>query len=742
MVENTIIIGDNEYTFTGADILQLTTSRSTSILLDEMVSDVCEAVVVSNSDYIDSLGYGTRVGILRDAAVQDVFYLTKVTRIKKNQYKLDMTSFLGILESEMFYGGYYTGESFQNVIESIIQTNGLNPNTTDHADMLGLIEYDTGVASLPVYGWLKVGTKKESIHQVLFSQGIAMKRSTGGVIMFSTMYDTDPVVIPDSETYDDNDVAFLPNVSEIEVEEHAFTDDQSVEQTVLYENREATSVGRVYVAVFNCDAPVLRPISTSGLLVLYQNCNAAIVTGMGTIRGYPAVHSTTMIRETISLVKGETKSVTGCTLVTLANSAFIFDRFKNFYSTAETEISTGIVRENEKTGSHVSVVNSFGERVTGFITEMNETYSGIVRADSKIVTGYTPQERPDGFNRSVLLHGSGAWIVPDSVYEKSNPAIKIVLIGGGTGGYSGKAGANGVKVNWGDTSTTGAQGGEGGYGGTGGKIYEIEVVNPERTLYFNCGQGGAGGSQSSSHSVSNAGSDGGDTTLTNGGATYSSGSGSRNDYGVVNFLTGIRYAANNYYSLLMQFIKLFSNGAPGGKGFHIPALGQWTSAPGGSCYGIVFDLNSSSPKYDFTQYDGGEYGTKAEGRYYNGYETIRANSNGGSGGGAAAGSNGGRGGDAWGGYADYGGIAGGGGTGGKGADATLVFPKPNDVKATSFLPWDDGGYGDGGFGGFGGGGGGSGGPTYREGFTPGNGGTGGKGGQGGSGGDGCILIYY
>lgn len=741
MVQNIIMVG--AHTFYGQDILELHTSRTSSLLLDEMATDACEAIVICEDGTLDLLAYGTKVSILRDFAVQDVFYLTSVTRIKTRQYKLNMTSFLGILDSEMYYGGYYTGQTFQSLVESIIQTNGLNPNTTDHADMLPLIEYDSGVASLPIYGWLQVSTKREALHQLLFSQGIAMKRSTGGVILFALLYDTESAAIPIDATYQDGDVTFLPNVSDIEVEEHAFTDDLSAEQVVLFENREQTVLGKTYVAVFNCDSPVLRPVTRSGLVILYQNCNAAIVTGVGSIKGYPSVHSTTMIKETIRQIKGETKSVKGCTLVTLANSAFIFDRFRNYYMTAETEVGAEIVRANEKPGSHVSVVNSFGERVDGYITGMNENYSGIIKAECKIITGYRPQERADGFNRYVLLTGSGAWTVPDSVYLKATPSIKVVLVGGGTGGNSGRAGSPGLKPeDTGQIASGYGPGGVGGSGGTGGKIHTVEITNPSRTLYFNCGAGGAGGAVNSNPNGSNAGSAGTDSTLTNGGSTISSASGSRKENGVVNLLTGVRYGMTRGGFLLSYLMS-------GGYGALSIGASQ-IEYPINIGY-VVFDVNANPPSYRLEKYQAGDKGNDATGRYYPGSQNYyQGTVYGGGGGGGAAGTKGGKGGDAWAVWAEYMHQAGQGGKGGTGATPSISPPKPNRLLGADFLAWDDGAYGSGGIGGYGGGGGGSGGPSprvsalpeYDKPFLPGDGGNAGNGGVGGAGGDGCILIYY
>ena len=705
MVENYILVNDGEHTITGDDIITLTVTRSNSIMLEEMSSDACEATVINSSGILDDLAYGTKMQIVRDIAVQDTFYLSKVTRLNRDQYKLEMTSFFGILDNEIFYGGYYTGETFQSVVESIIQTNGLDTTTTDHADVLAQIEYDDGINDLPVYGWIKVVSKREALHQVLFSRGVSMKRTSTGAIRFSLIYDTDPAIISEDRIYENSDLNFLPSVSDLEIEEHTYTDDARIDEpNVLFENREATSVGKTYVAVFNCDSPVLRPIQAHGLNVIYQNCNAAEVTGIGYINGFPSVHSTTIIKEQISETKGDTVSIKDCTMITLANSAYVMDRLRSYYLTAKTKLTTGIVRLDERTGMPVSVVNAFGERVSGFITKMQETYSGIVKADCEIITDYHPVVPEINYSHSVVLSGSGGWVVPESVFLKDEPKIKVILIGGGTGGYSGLAGKSGIKgYPDGEGVITSGEPGDGGNGGQGGKIYEFEITNP--------------------------------------GTTYSRSFGERISGGVINPLTGMQYGQSHYNSRFGNNWKFHAVGAYGGVWGN---EGTYTTA-------YDFDFTTSPPTYELVEYNGGGVGSMARAEWhYTGAQSpyYVAYCGGGSGGGAAAGANGGKGGNARGGSAGYMSVAGVGGKGGTGANASLVPPKPNDMKRAGFLPWDDGGFGDGGLGGYGGGGGGAGGDasdySYQgfRGFYGGDGGSGGKGGAGGSGGDGCVLIYY
>lgn len=724
MVETSIVIDD--FTISDDEIVELTINESASLMLNQMATDSCEAVVKSDSDYLDTLAYGTQVKIYRGSAILDVFYLTEVIKIKANQYKLEMTSFLGILDGEMFYGGYYTGETLREVIETIIQTNGLNLTTTDHADIIATVEFDAAFADLPIYGWLQVGTKKEALHQVLFSRGISMKKTTTGIIIFTSLYDDDPIVIDAAETYIDGDVTFLEKVSIVEVTEHAFTNDPSASLDLLFESEQQTEFGIEYIAIFNSSSPVLRPIQVTGLTVLYQNCNAAVVTGIGTIKGYQSAHSQTVKRSRIRQEQGETASINDCTLITRQNSAYMLNRFENYYLTAETEINSDFIKSNQRIGSLVSIVNSFGERVSGYITEINQTLSGIIKAACKIVTGYKPLDY-DGYNRFVVLTGTGSWIVPESVFAEENPRIQVVLVGGGTGGSSGLAGSTGAKVPYGDTSKTGAPGGRAGNGGDGGKILVATINNPASVIYFSCGQGGAGGAATSSTSVSNPGSLGSATTLTSGETTYTSENGDRNDNGITNFMSGMRYGLSYNGKNTGAEVTAYGDGYAGKKMY-------WENG----------QIKDNYVAFEYTLWESFDM-SKTPPEIVMGWSFFPN-----AGADAGGGSGGAGGGNAFGGQGNAGGNASSSasGTGGKGKDATVVFPKPSQIIGTLisgstelFLPSDDGAYGDGGFGGFGGGGGGSGGAT-NSGKTQGSGGAGGKGGAGGYGADGCVIIYY
>jgi len=361
--------------------------------------------------------------------------------------------------------------------------------------------------------------------------------------------------------------------------------------------------------------------------------------------------------------------------------------------------------------------------------------SGVLRASAEIVAGYVPVESGNFYENSYTVRQSGGWTVPAGVTK-----IRVVLIGGGQGGYSGSAGKpgeNGQLVSLPkpgglvptDFSETGREhsegycgdGGEGGAGGHGGRIYIFTMdVTPGQIIQFSIGIGGAGGSPSGSSTVQNAGAEGSATTC-NG---YSSDSGSYSRYGYTNIFTGEVFGQSG------------GGGIRGGCGAGPTKSGvEYLSGPTVSINGVVYVQGASATEDIYTEdleFSGG-------GKYK---DRVRARSGGGQGGGAAAGANGNTGRRASVSVSRTK-VTASIGYGGRGATPSIVPNAPT-------IP------GTGGFGGHGGGGGGAAGyggilflkSTGSVSSTPAlivegeGGGSGGNGGRGGPGAPGCAIIYY
>ena len=318
--------------------------------------------------------------------------------------------------------------------------------------------------------------------------------------------------------------------------------------------------------------------------------------------------------------------------------------------------------------------------------------------------------------------------------------IRVICIGGGTGGNGGKNGTGGASrgtctsnnnnIGWQTVGGgSGGAGGAGGNGGSGGKItvkdYIITSLNDNFTIQV--GTGGAGGTAGANPTTGKAGTA---TSFTYNGTSTSSSTGTASNTGYTDIFTNLTYAYAG------------TNGTAGGAGGNSGSVNMWSTGAG-------------HVKYEFTESENGT----AVGSYAGG--TAGAHDNdilsysaspflamgcagvGGGGGGAAYGKQGSNGDDA--------------SCSSSGRDKVGKYGGGGD-GANAATPTTPSMYGCGGNGGHGGGGGGAAGQgltvysskqpsssgyysNYAKYFEA-SGGSAGKGSNGTAGIGGCVIIYY
>lgn len=610
------------------------------------------------------------------------------------------------IANNMYYGmaGVQISVDSTDLTDYDAAVYGANPKfnnrTLFQKDVLSHISYADGIADLKVYGWIPICTKREALHQLLFSQGVVLTKGTDGSILFHAPNSQQQGAIMDISVYETGGKATANHTNRISVTEHAYIYDATSDPVKVYESAGSAETG-AFIAEFT-QAPVAE-LTAFDMGIYCYNCNAAYVTDAGSITARLYQHNEAVrVRQIDNYPSGQDISYPSATLVTLQNSETVLDRLTAYYSSAKT-VNIDIVSGSERCGLLYAFTTAFGEAATGFLTKASKTVSAIIKAVCTFVCGYTPPAVGSGYKNYIILTGGGTWTVPVSVFEEDTPRIRVVLIGGGTGGSSGYAGEDGQACTT-HSGTTAAQGGAAGAPGSGGKILDVTITSPAASYAYSCGLGGAGGAISTSSQASNPGSAGGDSAFSGGGDSYSSASGAAKDGGVTNFFTGDRYAIKPVNETTAR-----------------------SSAGGNGGYVTVDNGSGTQHSGERVVCDGQIY---YSGRLGGGNLTIDGGVRvtGGCDGGAAGGENGSDGGNGrWSNSALYGGA------GGNGGDATRI---PQTLSV----------YGAGGLGGNGGGGGGSGGfasdfDQYMLAY-PGAGGYGGHGGQGGDGADGCILIYY
>ena len=623
---------------------------------------------------LEQLPYGTPIWYYSNNTLMGKFYLKRALRSGKFWVDITAVSAIGILDGQKHYGGIYTGQKFRDVAADIIG---------------GDVSFSSGsdVGDIQIYGWLPVDTRRNNLHQLLFSCGVTVTKDADGNMVFG-FPDTETVKdIPDGRIFLNGSMDHMTPATRVEVTEHAFMRLPSDETVILYDNTDGTGAADNTTIIFK-DAPVYDLQVSGSLRIIESGVNYAIVSGTGILTGRKYTHTTKIISMETGAT-GDQKTVSprnDITLINVANSDNVAKRVLSYYSSARA-ISADIKVDGEKPGDQVSFSNPFGEQETAFLSSMDINASSFLRAPCELVTGYTPVGQGNNYTHVAVLTGSGTWSIPEEARKK----CRAVLIGGGSGGEAGLKGEDsGGDLN--NNVDPPGKGGEPGAPGLGGKILSVEVdLTGMTSIAYSCGAGGKRGLHGDTPTPAE---EGGDTTF----GQYTSADGERSDSGCANLFSG------DIYGLAGK------EGVPGGSGRH---------------------NNQTTDEADITlKYQGTTYVSGVNGQTVIKEDPVRCGGIGGGGGGPAAGNGGGPGGNGKA-SSNNGDGYGEGGDGGKGANAV----PPPDVSQ----------YGCGGNGGNGGGGGGQPGEgihskaSYR---SEGADGLGGEGSDGSDGAPGCIALYY
>lgn len=642
-------------------------------------------------DYLD-LPYGTPVWWYLGGAFYRKGYIKSIDRVSRYCWKITAISGVGLLDSKDHVGGLYTGQTFSAIARDII------------GGAFG-VYFSPTLASIPMYGHLPYAKARKNLHELCFAIGAVLKRRNASTDYLCTFLDQTEISVPPSRVAIGGSVNRELPSNVVEVTEHGFYQADTDQTVVLFNNTTGVAASRMTV-VFK-DAPVYD-LQTSGSLVIDESSvNHAVVSGIGILTGKPYTHTRQLVRLS-NRRSGEPerlRTVSNCELISLVNSSNTARRVLGYYSAAKT-VQAKMHLEGEDVGATISTNDPFGELITSIIKKADVLATTVLGATVELVDGYVPGNEGNTYNNRQFFNASGSFVVPADV-----KTVKLVLIGGGSGGQGGYNGRRGYGVS-GDiqrftssnvrgyeykAAQTPAAGGSGGAAGSPGKVYVIELaVVPGSSIAVAPGAGGAGGAANGG-----AGSVGTASTVTipNVGEISS-------DSGLV---------TNGYFDVIGQLTFAYpgENGLPGGDGGMADNGGNGHNGKAGQSGLSV------------SEYTGGTGGAGAVASSDNNYKAS-----GGGGGGAAVGASGSNG---TAGQATITGVVG--GNGGAGASASAP------TQPT---------YGVGGAGGNGGGGGGNAGlvqwtfniiypdPSYTLG-TP---GAGGSGSVGSKGGDGCVIIYY
>ena len=551
------------------------------------IYEVCEAFVSSNGYILCSrqnydvrlLPYGTKITYYEEGIVAGVFYVKNVERINKSFYKINAISAIGLLDKQYHKGGIYTGERFPEIIADIL------------GDDYNYI-IDGIVAVQQVFGWLPYDTKRNNLYQLLLAYGVEIILGDNGALFFTFPEAEKATEISASRVFSGGTITYDEPASTVEIYEHSYHYDPNVDEVVLFDN---SSDEAVYSAFVKFDEPIYPSTiycESGSLTIETYDTNYAIITGSGILKGTPYVHNVRIItKENENAQTEKVVSVQDATLISFINSDNVLARLSEYYFRTYT-VNQDIVIQNEKPGHLYTTKNAFGEVITGYITRMTKSISSFARATCRFIQNYTPTGLGQTYTERVVIplgeNESDTWTIPQEVFEKEIPLIRIALIGRGRDGEPGQKGENG-NSSMGYQVGTGGAGGEGGKGGIGGNILIVTILATGLTelTFYNIGR---------------------NSVMTSSLYNYSSADGAPNNYGYFDIMTG---------ELLAYPGKDGAAGAAGGDGdvYTHSDVTEPTSTPGGD---VIYknELYSGGNVSSRHIYSGGELGVTASLRVY------------------------------------------------------------------------------------------------------------------------------
>ena len=488
-----------EYTFSANDIKDIDEAVAVDLVGDALSVDVLNVTVFYiHSDAELFAPFGTRgietrdgklfatsrtypQGRLTDAKRGEIvsffidgekhaqYYLDEISRVGENSYEISCVSGIGLLDSIYFGGGMYeiaSGVTFGEVFALMIGGSvGVAENNI--VPIIGGIfdcSMEQRLSNQLISGRLPYDTVRENLHRMLLGYGATLTKTPDGGVLVTYLYNNEnPEEISADYTYDEGKVVNTQPKSQVQITEHTYINNGTSDEVVTV--YDASTSGIANHSLIKFEEPLHNLEGTGSVVIEESNCNYAIITGTGTLKGYKYIHTRKVITKGTSITKDNIVTLSDLELINPINSANILDRLYNYYTNA-TEIESDFVLQNQKCGRQYKFKDVFGDTRVGFLSKMDIESSGIRKANAKFICNYIPTSQGNKYSRSVLLTGSGTWEVPSGIN-----AIKAILIGGGNGAdgaYNGENGGTG-SIHSSEYGYTfgGSQGGKGGAGGDG-----------------------------------------------------------------------------------------------------------------------------------------------------------------------------------------------------------------------------------------------------------------------------------
>ena len=376
--------------FEGDSLISANLLEQVNLLSDELSINTLEFVVHSDDDRFNILNpqgvYTTlqqrqRLDVYQvkddELSSMGTFYIENWQSKNDNKMEFSGIDLIGLLDKTTFDGGMYTNTTAENLIEEILESAGL--------DSEFYLIHDE-IKNILLTGYIPVCTHREALQQVLFTiGGVANCARTDIIELYRAEENEEPNQISKSDVFKGTkEIEQGEIITEVLLQTHNYT--EGTEQKKLFEGQLASGT---YKITFNNPA---FNVTCSGGTIQSTKANYAIINVSSTrnvvVNGYEYIDNTQDVSVINDSLNGNESSSTlkidSVYLINSSNAQSIGERIINFYNGKYTT-KFKFILDDEKAGDNITLDESYGNILNGYITELDIDLTGGYVANSKVV---------------------------------------------------------------------------------------------------------------------------------------------------------------------------------------------------------------------------------------------------------------------------------------------------------------------------------------------------------------------
>lgn len=375
--------------FEGDNLISANLLEQVNLLSDELSINTLDFVVYSDDDRFNILNpqgvyatlqqrqelnvYQNKNGVFTNFGT---FYIDNWQSKNDNKMEFRGIDLIGLLDKTTFDGGMYFNITAEDLIEEIFESANIDNS---------LYNIQEELKNILMSGYIPVCTHREALQQVLFTIGAIANCARNDIIEIGTMREEQPVQISKSNVFKGTrEIEQGEIVTGVLLQSHNYT--QGTEQKKLFEGE--LQAGKHKITFNN---PSFGITCTGGTLQS-SNANFVIINvssaGNVVVNGYEYIDNTQDVLVLNNNLIGNEKSnvltIDSVYLINSSNAQAIGQRIINYYNGRYTTKFKFILGE-EKTADNISLEESYGNVLEGYITELDIDLTGGYVASSEIV---------------------------------------------------------------------------------------------------------------------------------------------------------------------------------------------------------------------------------------------------------------------------------------------------------------------------------------------------------------------